>query len=259
MGKNFRIRDRLLFGLAAFADTLDEIVGGGSRAYHARKLWIYTPPGYQTNKVSQAVSRMLAAGDLERKVINGEPFLQITGVGKNKLVRNFPLFKWQRRSWDGYWRLVVFDIKETDRRVRQQFRRKLLDLGFGCLQKSVYISPYDMAEDMQEFIKLHNLKKQVFVSVGKQLLAEDLTAMVSKVWRLDKLNHDYEKLYDKWQESGASISRADFRKLMDKYLEILSQDPLLPEELLPKPWYGFKLSQVFKKERKNLYVQLSNQ
>ncbi|MCG2691556.1 hypothetical protein L6272_01870, partial [Microgenomates group bacterium] len=60
MAKNFRIRDRLLLGLAVFADVLDEVVGGGSRAYHARKLWIYTPPGYKTNKVSQAVSRMLA-------------------------------------------------------------------------------------------------------------------------------------------------------------------------------------------------------
>ncbi|MBU1322560.1 hypothetical protein KKE75_00680 [Patescibacteria group bacterium] len=259
MAKNFRIRDRLLLGLAVFADVLDEVVGGGSRAYHARKLWIYTPPGYKTNKVSQAVSRMLAAADLEKKVINGEPFLQITGVGENKLVRNFPMLKWQKRRWDGYWRLVVFDIKETDRRVRQEFRRKLLGLGFGCLQKSVYISPYDVAEDMQEFIKLHNLGDQVFVLVGKQLLAEDLTEVVGGVWRLDKLNNDYEKLYDQCQQSSSNFSAEDFRKLMDRYLEIFSKDPFLPIEMLPKPWYGLKLSGIFKKERKKLYAKLSNQ
>ncbi|MDZ7587326.1 MAG: PaaX family transcriptional regulator C-terminal domain-containing protein [Patescibacteria group bacterium] len=258
MAKNFRIRDRLLFGLAVFADVLDEIVGGGSRAYHARKLFIYTPPGYKTDKVSQAVSRMLAAHDLEKKVINGEPFLQITGMGKSKLVKNFPLLKWQKRRFDGYWRLVVFDIRETDRRVRQEFRRKLLDLGFGYLQRSVYISPYDVAEDMQEFIQLHNLGDQVFISVGKQLLAEDFTELVVRVWGLEKLNNDYQKLYDQWQKKGDNFSVADFRKLMDRYLEILSQDPFLPMEMLPKPWYGVKLSQVFKKERKKIYAKLSN-
>ena len=41
---------------------------------------------------------------------------------------------WER-SWDGLWRLVVYDIPEADRRLRLKLRRDLWNSGFGCLQK----------------------------------------------------------------------------------------------------------------------------
>jgi hypothetical protein len=42
------------------------------------------------------------------------------------------------RKWDGYWRLVLFDVPTTQNTRRTQLRRYLRNRGFGYLQNSVW-------------------------------------------------------------------------------------------------------------------------
>ena len=210
MSKRYRIRDRLLLAIAIFGDVADEIIGGGSRAYQYRKLFLYTPPNYKKNPFSTAVSRMLAAGDLKRTIKGGQPYFQITGVGRSQLSRKFPFLKWQNQKWDKLWRMVIFDIKEMDRKRRDLLRHKLLELGFGKLQQSVYISPYNVAEDMYEYIQLHRLEKQVYVLVNKHLFIKNFNQLVKNIWKLDSLNEKYYQVYKSLEESSIdSIKNAD--------------------------------------------------
>jgi len=46
------------------------------------------------------------------------------------------------KSWDKKWRLLMFDIPENKKTVREELRNKLKDLGFYQFQKSVWIYPY---------------------------------------------------------------------------------------------------------------------
>ena len=46
-------------------------------------------------------------------------------------------------KWDGLWRMVIFDIPEDRRKVRNAINFKLKDLGFVSLQKSVFVYPYE--------------------------------------------------------------------------------------------------------------------
>lgn len=48
--------------------------------------------------------------------------------------------------WDGKWRMLIFDIREKRRRVRQQLRCLLRGAGFVRLQDSVWIYPYPCDE-----------------------------------------------------------------------------------------------------------------
>ena len=48
--------------------------------------------------------------------------------------------------WDGKWRVLVFDIKERRRRVRDQLRRLLDGAGFVRIQDSVWVYPYSCDE-----------------------------------------------------------------------------------------------------------------
>ncbi len=48
--------------------------------------------------------------------------------------------------WDGKWRILMFDIRETRRRVREQLRRLLTGAGFVLLQDSVWVYPYPCDE-----------------------------------------------------------------------------------------------------------------
>ena len=66
------------------------------------------------------------------------------------------------RRWDKKWRILIFDIKETRRGLRNKVRSTLISIGFIGLQKSVWVYPYD-CED------LINLIKSDF-KVGKDIL-----------------------------------------------------------------------------------------
>ena len=60
------------------------------------------------------------------------------------------------RRWDGKWRLVIFDIKEEHKYLRQKVRNLVSQFGFQRLQDSVWVYPYD-AEEVIALLKA-NLK-----------------------------------------------------------------------------------------------------
>ncbi len=64
--------------------------------------------------------------------------------------------------WDKKWRVLIFDIKEGKRRVRDQLRRELSGFGFVRLQDSVWVYPYEC----NEYIVL--LKSSF--KIGKEIL-----------------------------------------------------------------------------------------
>ena len=66
------------------------------------------------------------------------------------------------KKWDGKWRMLIFDIPENRRLLRDKIRATLFSIGFVKLQNSVWIFPYP-CED------LINLLKADF-KVGKDLL-----------------------------------------------------------------------------------------
>ena len=48
--------------------------------------------------------------------------------------------------WDGKWRVVIFDIREKRRKVRQRLRVLLTGAGMVRLQDSVWVHPYPCDE-----------------------------------------------------------------------------------------------------------------
>lgn len=51
------------------------------------------------------------------------------------------------RSWDGKWRVLIFDIPEKIRGKRDFLRKELREFGFYPLQKSVWAYPYNLPQD----------------------------------------------------------------------------------------------------------------
>ena len=47
------------------------------------------------------------------------------------------------KKWDGKYRIIIFDIKEWKRGVRDVLRDWLVSLGFRQLQRSVWVYPYE--------------------------------------------------------------------------------------------------------------------
>jgi len=70
------------------------------------------------------------------------------------------------RKWDGSWRMVLFDIPEYKKRARDALAKKLKELGFYQLQKSVFIYPYECKNEIDFIVEIFDLRPFVrFVTV----------------------------------------------------------------------------------------------
>lgn len=65
--------------------------------------------------------------------------------------------------WDKKWRIVAFDIPETHSLTRNLFRRRLKELGFKQLQKSIWISKAGCTELIRKYVKDLGISKWVSV------------------------------------------------------------------------------------------------
>ena len=72
--------------------------------------------------------------------------------------------------WDGKWRVLIFDIREKRRRLRDQLRRLLDGAGFIRVQDSVWVYPYPC----DEFISLVRAHLKSGVGEMRSFVAEAL-------------------------------------------------------------------------------------
>ncbi len=72
-------------------------------------------------------------------------------AGKLDLLESIAVDK--PRAWDGRWRVVIFDIWERRRHVRDRLRAMLKKAGFRKVQNSVWVHPYD-CEELVAFLKV---------------------------------------------------------------------------------------------------------
>jgi DNA-binding transcriptional regulator PaaX len=71
------------------------------------------------------------------------------------------------KRWDEKFRVVIFDIPNTQKVKRNAFRGKLKELGFYSTQKSVWLHPYDCQKEIKilmDFLGLTNRQIQIFVA-----------------------------------------------------------------------------------------------
>jgi phenylacetic acid degradation operon negative regulatory protein len=250
--KLLRPRDILLLALAGGLDTFSEFVNL-PMASGFKNLYGWIPPRYRKSNYYQIVSHSMKTGYIEKVIKQGEVYLQLTSKGKKKLIRRFSLLNMQKKKWDKKWRIVIFDIAEVDKRIRDKLRQKLKELGFGMLQQSVWITPYNMIVDFREFIKSQGLGENVFVLETRTLLAGDYRKLAEQVWPIRKINKEYEHLLSPMIKSRdrVKISKEDLKRNLERvrrgYLEILQDDPCLPRELLPDDWYRDKVEMMLKK------------
>src|SRR5690606_13814348 len=114
----------------------------------------------QKQSINRTRDRLVRQGLLMRK--NG--LLRLTARGQNELFRIELTAHGKTRfpRWDGRWRMLIFDIPEHRRGLREKIRRALIAIGFQRLQDSVWAFPYDC----EDFITL--LKADF--RVGKDML-----------------------------------------------------------------------------------------
>lgn len=238
MAKLLKPKDKILLGLALLGDAFDETrLLGGLVTTTYRNVYGWTPPQFKRQRFYETISRTIKTVYIEKIIKNGELCLRLLSAGKKRLIRDFPILKLQKQKWDGLWTIVAFDIAEAICYQRNFLRRKLLELGFGMYQRSLYISPYNWVEDLREFIAHHKLE-HVRVFRARDVLIEDPKEQAAKIWKLDDLAYEYREIINEARKVDRAVKNQKdrVRKLRSYYLDVLLSDPCLPKELLPSDW-----------------------
>lgn len=90
---------------------------------------------------------------------NGSVTVKITKDGMNRALtyQLDTMMVRKPKHWDKKWRVVIFDIPEKYRRVRDIFRSRLRQLSLYQLQESVYISPYPCFNEVEFLRELYGI------------------------------------------------------------------------------------------------------
>lgn len=107
----------------------------------------------------QIIKRLEKRGLVKILEKNRETMLRITKLGKKQLEQ------WQLgklkivkpKRWDGRWRIVIFDIPEKRRGVRDLIRDELRNLEFYYMQNSVWVYPYECEDVVLAIAKAYDL------------------------------------------------------------------------------------------------------
>ena len=109
--------------------------------------YFYGVPDVKKSALSSAIRRLRVAGYIQKEVNTGKIIFKLTKLGKEAIPSEF-----DESKWDGKWRIVIFDIPEEKRIIRNLFRRNLKKWGFKKWQQSVWINKQDVTEKLKRLI-----------------------------------------------------------------------------------------------------------
>lgn len=139
---------------------------------------------YKANSIGQTLKRAENRGFTKKKIINEQVYIALTGSGEEELGRRRDTIKFnlssENKDWDGKYRLVLFDIPEKNRVVRDNFRNKLKQLGFIGWQQSVWVGKGDITRAMRRFLNKYGLSGHVLVIETKDLGNSELEGLLKE-------------------------------------------------------------------------------
>jgi len=106
-------------------------------------------------KFSQLVYRLKKNGYIKIKNLEQNKGVILTKKGVEKVLKSKIKTQGGKKRSDGKWQMIIFDIPEEKRCLRDLLRKKLILLKYKMLQQSIWICPYDVQKET-EFILREN-------------------------------------------------------------------------------------------------------
>lgn len=171
------------------------------------------------------------------------------------------------RGWDCNWHLVAFAIPEAKRAARDAFRDRLIALGGAAVQNGLYVSPHPWEVDARREADALRVAAHVSYVVSDELEVggvRDPRELARGLWELDDLAERYRRFIELYQgvpdaleamrRRHERLTEADFLPgallIGLRFNECFEHDPLLPPELLPRPWPGREARELLLRSRR---------
>ena len=117
-------------------------------------------------QIYQQIYHLERFGYLDKKGLTKKASDMILGIvsGKKQVTRT--------KEWDGKWRIVIFDVPEKRKSVRNVFRSCIKRLGFQLLQYSIWVSPFGDFDEIQHLAKEYKMEKCVVLIIADKISNE---------------------------------------------------------------------------------------
>jgi len=219
-----------------------------------RPTWRNLDSSFETwaygNGLLRQIQRLEAQAYIEsrRDEQGGQRVIRLTQKGLAAgQVGGDPELRWQR-SWDGKWRVILFDLPEDQCESRRKLRYKLRACGFGCMQRSAWISPDPLAELAVNLRPLAvNAAKLVLLEAapcGGEMLAD----IVRAAWDFKRIDAAWNNLKSHlvaYPDTACSAAKDNMVRWVARERKLLQLcfrvDPFLPKQLLPASYQGIRV------------------
>jgi len=250
--KKIKVSDWLSLCLAGVFDFLIEIRDPfGLLSSYYQRTYGYVPIRFQRVNNFHTLWRAIKSKRLIKKKERNKIYFYPSSLEKKRLKQKFPLLMTKSEPWDGFFRVVVYDIEEQRKRIRDYLRENLRKFGFGMFQKSVWISPHNFLGEIKKIIERLGLEEKVIYFETKNFYIKDIKELAKKLWPIEKLNQEYKDLYDNLLSYSSLTKPRDrvkiLKKFQEKIINLYFQDPFLPKEFLPIDWKREEVTFLMKK------------
>ena len=124
---------------------------------------------YQSKSV---LGRLKQKGEIEFEERDGKQYARLTERGEEALAlgqQKMQLATSKPRKWDRRYRLVMFDVPERRKKIRERLRFQMRDAGFLRIQDSAWLYPYDCEEFMALLKADLRIGKDVLYAVVEEI------------------------------------------------------------------------------------------
>lgn len=194
--------------------------------------------GISEPAVRVALSRMVAAGDLERD----NSVYRLTRRLLERQARQDDVLERSPKEWDGTWHVAAVTTVGADPATRASLRQSMTTARFGELREGVWMRPANL-----DWAPPDGLARSLEVlSATPARPAEDLAR---SLFNLDQWALVGRELAT---ELGRTDVLAERLALAAAVVRHLVDDPLLPVEVLPSDWPGEALRDAYRAFRAEL-------
>lgn len=145
--------------LIALEKTVDGYIRLQDFTYNPARYVYGDPSSLKKSNLSQAIKRLRQKGLIQESLKDSELVIKLTTLGKSLIQPNLL----PEQEWDGIWRIVLFDIPEEKRLVRDLLRRRLRSWGFYPWQQSVWITKNNVTDRLRNLIVKLNIPDWVVI------------------------------------------------------------------------------------------------
>ena len=132
---------------------------------------------YEKKQLQQSFKKLVNGGYLRIDTDpKGRKVIVVTEKGNKRLVKTQvdDLYIKKAKSWDGKWRLVIFDIPEEKKIARNAMTQKLKSLGMYSLQRSTFVFPYKCKEEVDFIATYYNVSDCVYFIEAQKIENDQL-------------------------------------------------------------------------------------